>query len=308
MTTSFGVHIGPSRTTATELTGLWRRVEELPFEWISVWDHFYSADGDSKNCLEGVAAHTALAMSTERVRCGSLVYCAGYRHPAVLANAMATIDQFCGGRCEVGLGAGWYEDEYRAHGFEFPAAGRRLDLLGEYVQVVKGLLTGGPFSFEGEFFTLDDAVCDPAPVRRPLPVWVGGGGEQRTLRIVAAHADGWNVPFISAEQYAHKNAVLDERCAEVGRDGAEVVRSVNVGVATDEGSLQRQFGAIAEFVRPGVVMGSTDEMVAGIGAFVDAGAQQVNVALRAPFEVDALERIADAIAQLRVAPPVTPTG
>ena len=119
--TVFGVHTGPSKTDATELLGLWRRIEELPFDWISIWDHFYAADGDSTNCLEGVASHTALAMSTDRVRCGSLVYCAGYRHPAVLANAMAAIDQFSGGRCEVGLGAGWLEQEFAAHGIALPA-------------------------------------------------------------------------------------------------------------------------------------------------------------------------------------------
>jgi F420-dependent oxidoreductase-like protein len=293
--TVFGVHTGPSKTDATELLGLWRRIEELPFEWISIWDHFYAADGDSTNCLEGVASHTALAMSTDRVRCGSLVYCAAYRHPAVLANAMAAIDQFSGGRCEVGLGSGWLEQEFSAHGIAYPPVRRRLDMLAEYTQVVKGLLSGERFSFEGEHFTIDDAICDPPPLRRPLPIWIGGGGEKRTLRIVAEHADGWNVPFISPEQFAHKCAVLDEHCAAVDRDPAEVVRSINVGVATDDASLNRQFGLIAEFVRPGVVMGSREQMVEGIGRFVEAGAQQINVALRSPFEHGALEAIAEAI-------------
>lgn len=295
--TVFGVHTAPSKATPAELTALWRRIEELPFEWISIWDHFYAADGDSTSCLEGVASHTALAMTTERVRCGSLVYCAAYRHPAVLANAMAAIDQFSGGRCEVGLGSGWLEQEFTAHGIPYPPVGRRLDMLAEYVQVVKGLLSGERFSFEGQYFTIDDAICDPPPARRPLPIWIGGGGEKRTLRIVAEHADGWNVPFISPEQFAHKCTVLDEHCAALGRDPAEVVRSINVGVATDDDSLKRQFGMIAEFVRPGVVMGSLDEMVEGIGRFVDAGAQQINVALRAPFEYDALEAIAEAVGQ-----------
>ncbi len=296
--TVFGVHTGPAKTDATELLALWRRVEELPFEWISVWDHFYAADGDSTNCLEGIASHTALAMATERVRCGSLVYCAAYRHPAVLANAMAAIDQFSGGRCEVGLGSGWLEQEFAAHGIPYPPVRRRLDMLAEYVQVVRGLLSGERFDFDGEYFTIDSAICDPPPLRRPMPIWIGGGGERRTLRIVAEYADGWNVPFISAEQFAHKCTVLDEHCAAVGRDPTAVTRSINVGVATDDDSLQRQFGMIAEFVRPGVVMGSREQMVEGIGRFVEAGAQQINVALRAPFEYDALEAIAEAIATL----------
>jgi alkanesulfonate monooxygenase SsuD/methylene tetrahydromethanopterin reductase-like flavin-dependent oxidoreductase (luciferase family) len=298
VTIAFGVHTGPANTTVGELSALWRRIEELPFEWISIWDHFYSAaaytESDSPRCFEAVAVHTALAMSTSRVRCGSLVYCAGYRHPAVLANAMATVDQFSGGRCEVGLGAGWHVGEHTAHGIAFGSSRERLDLLEEYAQVVRGLLTGRRFSFEGRFFHLDDAICDPAPVR-PMPLWIGGGGEQRTLRIAAAHADGWNVAFVTPEQFAHKNDVLTRRCAEVGRDPASIVRSVNVGVATDDDSLRRQFGAMADVISPGVVMGSPAQMVDGIGRYVEAGAEQVNVALRSPYEHEALERIAEAI-------------
>lgn len=298
MTIAFGVHTGPAGVAAEELRRVWARVEELPFEWISVWDHFYAADGRSTTCFEGVAAHMALAMSTSRVRCGSLVYCAAYRHPAVLANAVAAIDQFSGGRCEVGLGAGWDEEEFRVHGIDFPPAGTRLDLLAEYAAVVKGLLSGEPFDFDGRFFRMDAAVCDPPPVQAPLPLWIGGGGEHRTLRIVAEFADGWNVPFISPAELAHKNEVLDAHCADLRRDPAGVVRSVNVGVAPDDASLHRQFGAIADFVRPGVLMGSTSEMVEAIGRYGDAGAHQINVALRAPYELDALEAIAVAIGQL----------
>lgn len=298
MDITFGVHTGPANATAEELLTLWSRIEELPFDWISIWDHFYAADGNSTQCFEGVAAHMALATNTSRVRCGSLVYCAGYRHPAVLANAMAAVDHFSGGRCEVGLGAGWDQQEYDAHGIEFPSAGNRLDLLDEYAAVLKSLLGGNAVDFEGRFFHLDGAVCNPAPLRRPMPLWIGGGGEKRTLAITARHADGWNVPFIGPEDYGHKNEVLDQHCAAVSRDPGEVIRSVNVGVATNEESLSRQYGAIAEFVRPGVLIGSTQQMVESIGLYAQAGAQQVNVALRAPFEITALEAIAVAISEL----------
>lgn len=298
MDITFGVHTGPANSTAEELRSLWTRIEELPFDWISVWDHFYAADGTSTRCFEGVSAHMALGMHTSRVRCGSLVYCAGYRHPAVLANAMAAIDHFSGGRCEVGLGAGWDQQEYDAHGIEFPSAGDRLDLLDEYAAVLKALLAGGSVDFDGRFFHLEGAVCDPAPMRQPMPLWIGGGGEKRTLAIVARYADGWNVPFIGPDTYQHKNEVLDQHCEAVSRDPGEVIRSVNLGVATDEESLARQYGVIAEFVRPGVLMGSTQQMVESIGRYAQAGAQQVNVALRAPFETAALEAIAVAIAEL----------
>ena len=300
MAPTFGVHTGPANTTVSELRDLWRRIEELPFDWISVWDHFYAADGTSTNCLEAVAAHTALALTTERVRCGSLVYCAGYRHPGVLANAISAIDHLSGGRTDVGVGAGWLGDEYRAYGIPFPSAGRRLDLMEEYVRCLRGLLREESFSFfSGEHFTLTDAVVDPRPLQPELPIWIGGGGEQRTLRIVADLADGWNVPFISSDDYAHKCGVLDQHCQSVGRDPAAIRRSVNVGCAPTEESLHRQFGAIAEFVRPGVLMGSVTQMVDAIGRYSDAGATQINVALRAPFEVEALEFLADAVVEVR---------
>jgi alkanesulfonate monooxygenase SsuD/methylene tetrahydromethanopterin reductase-like flavin-dependent oxidoreductase (luciferase family) len=277
---------------------LWARIEELPFDWISIWDHFYAADGVSTSGLEAVTAHTALAMSTQRVRCGSLVYCAGYRHPGVLANAIAAIDHLSGGRVDVGIGAGWLAEEYAAYGIPFPSPARRLDLLEEYVRCVRALLRDGRCSFEGEFFTLTDAVLDPRPLQREVPIWVGGGGERRTLRIVAELADGWNVPFIPPEEYRRKREVLLDHCAEVGRDPTEIRCSVNVGCAPTEESLRRQFGAIADFVRPGVLMGSGDEMVDALGRYATAGATQVNVALRAPFEIAALEHLADAVAEL----------
>ncbi len=299
MPTTFGVHTGPSGTTVDELRDLWRRIEDLPFEWISIWDHFYSADGRSTNCLESVAMHTALALTTERVRCGSLVYCAAYRHPAVLANAMATIDHLSGGRCDVGIGAGWLIDEYEAYGFRYPRAAERLDIMEESIRCVRGLLRNDSFSFEGQHFTMTDAVCDPRPVQRELPIWVGGGGERRTLRIAAELADGWNVPFLDAEAFAHKREVLHTHCADVGRDPAEIRCSINLGFAPDEASLHQQFGEIAEFVRPGVLVGTGEQLVEAIGRYVDAGADQINIAMRAPYSVDALETVADAVAAVR---------
>src|SRR5215468_9585938 len=127
--TTFGVHTGLQNTTIDELRSLWTRIEDLGFDWISIWDHFYSADFNGYECHEAVAAHAALACHTTRVRCGSLVYCAGYRHPAVLAKAMATIDHLSGGRMECGLGAGWHQTEFDAYGIPFPPIGVRLSQL-----------------------------------------------------------------------------------------------------------------------------------------------------------------------------------
>lgn len=296
--TIFGVHTGPANTTVDELQDLWRRIEDGPFDWISIWDHFYAADGNSTTCVDGIVAHTALAMTTSRVRCGSLVYCALYRHPGVLANAMAAIDHLSGGRCDVGLGAGWLQAEFDAYGIPFPPTGVRLDVMEESARCVRALLREPSVDFEGEHFSLRGAVLDPGPLQAELPIWIGGGGERRTLRVAAELAAGWNVPFIGPDEFARKSAVLDEHCDAVDRDRAAVRRSVNVGCAPTEESLHRQFGAIAEFVRPGVLMGSEDQLVDGIGRYVDAGADQVNLALRAPFELAALDHLAGAIAQM----------
>jgi F420-dependent oxidoreductase-like protein len=289
----FGVHAGLQNTTTDELRALWRRTEDHGFDWISVWDHFYAADATgSPACLEAIATHTALALSTSRVRCGSLVYSVGYRHPAVLANAMATIDQLSGGRVTLGLGAGWHQGEYDAYGIPFPSPGVRLRQLDEAIQCIRGLLTQDVTTFEGEFFRLHDARCEPKPVQSRLPLWIGGGGERVTMRLAARHADGWNVPFLPPDEYARKIGVLDDHCEREGRDPATITRAVNVGLAWDEQSLEAQFADLARFLRSGVLMGSAQEIVDRIGAYGDAGAEWVIVAIRAPFDVDGLDRLA----------------
>jgi F420-dependent oxidoreductase-like protein len=294
--TIFGVHTGLQHTTAESLRGLWRRIEDLGFGWISIWDHFYAATGvDDAENLEAVALHAALACDTTHVRCGSLVYSVGYRHPAVLAKMISAIDHLSGGRADLGLGAGWSQIEYEAYGIPFPSVKVRMDQLEEAIQCVRGLLRDEVTTFQGEHFRLSNARCEPRPVQAELPIWVGGGGEQRTLRIAARWADGWNVPFIDPATFAHKRAVLHRHCDEVGRDPAAIRCAVNVGLAWTDDSLRGQFGAMAEFVRPGVLTGSDAQVIDRIGEYVAAGADQVNLALRAPFDAEALDRFSAAL-------------
>jgi F420-dependent oxidoreductase-like protein len=309
MSVRFGVHTGLQNTSIGELRDLWRRIEELGFDWISIWDHFYAADATGNpHCLESVASHAALAATTSRVRCGSLVYSAGYRHPAVLANAMATLDQIADGRITLGLGAGWLQQEYDVHGIRFGSTGERLRRLEESVQCVRLLLTEEEATFAGEFFTLTGAQCEPKPVQPRLPIWIGGGGEKVTLRVAAAHADGWNVPFLSPETWAHKAGVLDAHCERLGRDPSTITKSVNVGMAFTEDDLRAQFGRMADFVRPGVLTGSVQEVVDRVGAYTSAGAQWVILAMRAPFDRDGLERFATEVLPAVGAATTTPTS
>jgi F420-dependent oxidoreductase-like protein len=300
----FGVHTGPQNTTTTELLDLWRRIEDHGFDWISIWDHFYAADtsvrGDGPlrtgyECLEGLTLHTALAMATTRVRCGSLVYSAGYRHPAVYANAMATLDHLSGGRTVLGLGAGWHQGEYDAYGIPFPSVGERLRILDESVQCVRALLDDDVANFDGEHFRLTDARCEPKPLQDPFPIWVGGGGEKVTMRIAARHAAGWNVAFVTPEVFRRKNAILDRHCEAIGRDPATLTRSINLALAWKDEDLVRQFGEAASYIGTTALKGSTQAVVDHLGELHDAGAEWAIVALRAPFDTDGLDRFAEEI-------------
>ncbi|MGZ4694575.1 MAG: LLM class flavin-dependent oxidoreductase [Acidimicrobiales bacterium] len=288
----FGVHVGPQMCTMAELQQVWATAEDLGFEWISVWDHFYPApsplDGD---CFEGIACHAALAALTTRPRVGSLVYSTGYRHPAVLANAAATIDHLSDGRLELGLGAGWHVWEYEAYGIPFEAPAVRLRRMAESIECVRLLLTEDVANFEGEFFTLTDARCNPKPVQARPRIWVGASGEQIGLKLAGRHGDAWNVPFVSPEDFARKRSIVLDH-APSPDDFVTGVNLLYVPCEADEvdEALASRFGPFAEGFRPGTLVGDLGAITDRLGRYVDAGAQWVILALRAPFDLDALAR------------------
>ena len=160
---------------------------------------------------------------------------------------------------------------------------------------MRGLLHDDVTDFEGEFFTLSNARNEPRPVQAKLPIWIGGGGERRTLKIAAKYADGWNVPFIGPDVFAHKRSVLHGFCDSVGRDPQQIRCAANLGIASDDDNLRHQFGAIADFVRPGVLTGSAEEILDRISQYVEVGADQINISLRAPFDIELLERFSAAL-------------
>lgn len=298
----FGAHIGLQDTTPDEVMRLARHAEDLAFDWVSIWDHFYSSSAADAGSLEAVSMHTAIAAATQRVECGALVYSAMYRHPAVIAKAVATIDQLSGGRAHVGIGAGWSVREHGAYGIRFPPLAERMDMLDEAVSCLRLLLRQAESDFAGRFFQLHSARCDPRPVQSELPIWIGGAGERRTLRIAARLADGWNAPFLSPAEFGRKRAVLHEHCAAIGRDPREIRCAANIGVAVDEAALEQHFATMGDTVRAsagGVVQGRGQRLADGIGRYLDAGADQVNVAWRAPFDPAALEAVAEAVQEFR---------
>lgn len=296
----FGIHAGPQDCTLADLQRLWR-IADRHFDWCSVWDHLYSVSdlgNPAQPAFEGVSIMTALAAATTSVEVGCLVFCAGYRNPGVLAKAAVTIDHVSGGRCVLGIGAGWNQAEFDAFGMPFEPIGTRLAHLEETALALRRLFDGETVTLEGTRVTMRGAVCSPRPVQARLPIWIGGAGEKRMLRIVAEHADGWNVPFMALEDWARKNRVLDRWCERVGRDPRAIRRTVNVGLAigatearaaAQAAQLHRMFGALTDYVKPGHLLGTPAAVRDRLGAYADAGVEQVILAVRAPFDWEGIE-------------------
>jgi len=297
---NFGLHIGQQNISMEELRRLWTWADTAGFDWVDVWDHFYEAppvDGNG-SCFEATTCMAAMALETKQCRIGVLVLGMNYRHPAVLTNALVTIDHLSGGRLEIGLGAGWHEPADRAHGIPFRPIKERMDMLEEGVQVVRLLTTQERSNFEGKYYRLENAACYPRPVQARPRIWIGGRGEKRTLRIAARHADGWNVPYVSPEEFKRLSGVLDEWCEKEGRDPATIERNVNLSfhMAADEASRSKAeahyretWGPAAEAMRvAGVVTGTPKEAIELVGRYKEAGAARVNIAIRPPVDWDAL--------------------
>jgi probable F420-dependent oxidoreductase len=288
--------------------------ESSGFDSVWVSDHLfldwskYGGPDTQQGSLECWTTLSALASHTESVRLGSLALCNDLRNPALVAKMAATLDLLSGGRLDLGMGAGWYEPEYRAAGIEFSRAGTRIRRLGEAVEIVTRLLSGDEVTFIGEHYTTSEAVCRPQPVQQPRPpVWVCGKGDL-LLRTAATSADGWNFSWVgSVDAYEERAKAADRACEEAGRDPATLRRSVGAYVMAgrDEADLRRRFERLAEATPTGIlqasnakgavswegfrqdrVAGTVDEVVDGLGRLEELGAEEVIVGLGAvPFQV-----------------------
>jgi len=176
----------------------------------------------------------ALGAATDRVRLGQMCTCMGYRNPAYLAKVAATVDVISQGRAEMGIGAGWYEHEWRAYGYGFPKAGDRIGMLDEGVQIMRQLWTTGNATLDGKHYQVDGAICQPLPLQEGgVPLWIAGGGEKKTLRIAAQYADYTNFDG-SAEGFSRKSEILKQHCQDVGTDFDKITRSANYNVILGE--------------------------------------------------------------------------
>ena len=300
MSVSLGVHVGQQNLSMTEMRALWRRLDAAGIDWISVWDHFYEApfQGGTQPHYEALATLGALAADTEHARIGCLVFYVGYRNPALLAKAASTLDHLSGGRFELGLGAGWHVWEASAYGYAFPDIGTRLDMLDEATEIIRRLLSDERTTYSGRHFQVDDATCWPKPLQPSMPLWIGGRGERRTLEIVARRADGWNAAYTSAAEFGRLNSVLDHWCEVDDRDPATIRRGANVafhlcldaaGVERERAKIAADWGPQADRIAEGSLLCTPANAAERIMAYVDNGADAVNVALRAPWEAEALD-------------------
>jgi F420-dependent oxidoreductase-like protein len=199
--------------------------ERLGYHSFWLVDHFWSPGMPDVDLLEAVTMMSALAARTERVRIGTLVLCNSFRNPALLAKSLTTIDHISNGRLEVGLGAGWMEQEYRAYGYEFPSVGTRLRQLEEGLQILKAMFTENRANFKGRYYTVTDAPNNPKPIQKPHPpIMIGGAGEKVMLRLVAKYADRWNCPA-GYRDFKKTLGVLHEHCRAVGRDPKDITVS-----------------------------------------------------------------------------------
>src|SRR6201996_6400106 len=276
----FAFKTSPQNTPWAQMLAVWQAADDIDvFESGWTFDHFYPIFSDSTGpCLEGWTTLTALAQATKRLRLGTLVTGIHYRHPAVLANMAAAVDVISNGRLELGIGAGWNEEESGAYGIELGSIRERFDRFEEACEVLTSLLSNETTNFDGKFYQLKDAQNEPKGPQRPHPpICIGGSGEKRTLRTTARFAQHWNSAGGTPEEFAHKRDVLYAHCADIGRDPGEITLSSHV-------TFDPAAGASA-----------TAEQAAALG---EVGLDLAIVYLRPPLDPAVLEPLATAFAQI----------
>jgi F420-dependent oxidoreductase-like protein len=274
----FAFKTSPQNTTWEDMLAVWQAADDIDvFESGWTFDHFYPIFSDSTGeCMEGWITMTALAQATKRLRMGTLVTGIQYRHPAVLANMAATLDIVSGGRLELGIGAGWNEEESGAYGIALGTPKERSDRFEEACEVIVSLLTQERTTFKGQHYELTEAMCNPKGIQRPHPpICIGGSGEKRTLRTAARFAQHWNFTGGTPAEFTRKRDILHAHCADIGRDPAEIILSSHVRYTGDPA-----------------------ETAASAAALGEVGLDLAIVYLPPPLSPSVLEPIATALAQL----------
>ena len=243
--------------------------------WDGIWlaDHFLPEEQALIPVHECWITMAALARDVPRIRLGTLVAGNTYRHPAVLANMVATLDNLADGRVVLGLGAGWQQNEHEAYGLDYGSVGSRLDRLEEACQIIKGLFSNEHFSFNGEHYQLQNAPLEPKPQQTKMPLMIGGGGEKRTLKITAQYADEWNV-WGDVDILRHKMGVLDQHCESVGRDPQEIERSAVALLFLSDNEKYLKRIREADIASP-TIIGNVNEVIEIVSKLKEIGVKEL---------------------------------
>ena len=268
----FGFWPNP-RSNYEDTIQLANHAEQTGYDGIWLADHFLPEEPELIPVHESWITMSALSRDVPRIRIGTMVSGNTYRHPAVLANMVATLDNLNGGRSVLGIGSGWQQNEHEAYGIDYDTIGIRLRKLDEACQIFKGLFSNDFFDFDGEFYTLKNAPLEPKPKQAKLPLMVGGGGEKVTLRIAAKYADEWNV-WGDVGILKHKMAILDQHCEAIKRDPKEIERCAValLFLSDDEKYLKRI--REAEIGTPAII-GNVSELRDTVAAFDEEGVEEL---------------------------------
>jgi F420-dependent oxidoreductase-like protein len=253
--------------------------EKLGYDSIWVYDHFHNVPKPAQEAVfECWTTIAAISQRTSRIRLGQMVGCNSYRNPGLLAKITSTVDVISSGRLDWGIGAGWYESEYKGYGYEFAKPSDRIGMLRETVEIVKSMWTNAETNYDGKYYKMSRANCDPKPLQQPTPpVWIGGGGEQLTLRVVAEHADVSNFGS-SLEEFTKKRAILQDHCRIIGRDEDTIRKTISSEVFIREtekeiieAGSKNLWGEPAESWRAKALVGTPEQVSEKIQKYLDAG-------------------------------------
>ncbi len=286
------------------MTRVGQAAEAAGFDSIWVYDHFHTVPQPTlETTFECWTITAGLSRDTKTIKIGQMVTCNGYRNPALLAKIASTVDVMSNGRLLCGLGAGWYEHEWRAYGYGFPDVPERMRAFREAVEIVVRMWTEEKPAFKGKYYTIDGAINQPKGVQKPhIPLWLGGGGEKVTLKLVAKWAQACNVGGGNPDVVRQKLEVLKQHCLELGRDYNEITKSTSFNIVLlDEGAdvekstekIRATYGWNVEQMQQQAVVGSADQVAARIQAVVDAGADYIITYFpRGAYDHSMMERFA----------------
>jgi alkanesulfonate monooxygenase SsuD/methylene tetrahydromethanopterin reductase-like flavin-dependent oxidoreductase (luciferase family) len=282
--TLYPVARGEGRNVSTLMDYNRRCLQALPPRFTTVWveDHFQWDDQATLECLTTLSF---LAGEFTSLRFGTLVLGQSYRNPALTAKMAANLQYITGGRFILGIGAGWKEDEYRAYGYPYPPARVRVAQMEEAIQIIRALWNNAPATFNGTYYQIEDAFCTPHP-QPPIPLMIGGSGEQLVLRSVARHADWWNHNFCTAEDYARKLEVLRTHCAAVGRDPSTIRLTYYGIVSLPKGPAQVPQSPLH------IIGGTPEQVIEELTTFTNLGISHIMLRFS---DIDSLERFSSEV-------------